>query len=174
MIYIYLKMFIECKISKFSNLTLNKRLQILKAQDDFFKINQREATISELATLTKLSKNLVEATLLEPSLDIENISENKIAYLIGAYEIEEYVMDKIINEEDSEIVNRCLLELNENEKMIVESIFGLNENEVKSLGDLAKESHVSRQRIHEVKNKILKKIYSENKVVLDEYYMKRF
>jgi len=173
--WVKLKMVLEHKISNNKAvLTLNKRLQVLKARDDFFRKNQREATIRELVSLTKLSKNLVESALLETSLDIENISENKIAYIIGAYEIEEYVMDKITQEEDSTFINTWLGDLNENEQKIVENIFGLNGNEVKSLGDLARESHVSRQYVHQVKKKIMKKLYSKNQTLLDEYYEKRF
>lgn len=170
-----LKMVLERKTSNNkANLTLYKRLQILKARDDFFRINKREATTSELVALTKLSKTLVEASLLEPSLDIENISENKIAYIVGASEIEEYVMDKITQEEDSEFINTCLLDFDEKEKMIIENVFGLNENEVKTLGELAKELHVSKQYVHEIKKKTLKKLYSENKMNFDEYHKKRF
>lgn len=173
--WIKLKMVLEHKISNNkAKLALNKRLQILKARDDFFIINHREATISELVTLTKVSKNLVEAALLETPLDIESISENKVAHILGAHEIEEYVMDKIINGEDNEIINTCLLNLSEKEKMIVENVFGLNGDEVKSLGELAKEFHLSKQRIHQVKKKILKRIYDENKTLLDEYHKKRF
>ena len=173
--WINLKKVLEHKISiNGAKLTISERLRILKCRDDFFRKNQREATIRELVSLTKLSKNLVESALLETSLDIENISENKIAYIIGAYEIEEYVMDKITQEEDSTFINTWLGDLNENEQKIVENIFGLNGNEVKSLGDLARESHVSRQYVHQVKKKIMKKLYSKNQTLLDEYYEKRF
>lgn len=170
-----LKMVLERKISNNkANLTLYNRLCILKSRDDFFRINQREATINELVTLTKLSKNLVEAALLEPTLDIENLSENKINYLIGSYEVEEYVIDKIIQEKDCEIINQCLSDLTEKRRIIIEKFYGINENDEKSLSEIGEELNISKQCAHEMKNRSLKKLYKKNKSLLDLYHQVRF
>jgi len=173
--WINLKKVLEHKISiNGAKLTISERLRILKCRDDFFRKNQREATINELVTLTKLSKNLVEASLLETSLDIENLSENKINYLIGSYEVEEYVIDKIIQEKDCEIINQCLSDLTEKRRIIIEKFYGINENDEKSLSEIGEELNISKQCVHEMKNRSLKKIYKKNKILLDLYHQVRF
>lgn len=173
--WITLKRVLEHKICNHkATMTLNERVRIIKARDDFFRKNQREATINELVTLTKLSKNLVEAALLETSLDIENFSENKINYLIGSYEVEEYVIDKIINEKDCEIINQCLGDLTEKRRIIIEKFYGINENDEKSLSEIGEELNISKQCAHEMKNRSLKKIYKQNKRLLDLYHQVRF
>jgi len=173
--WINLKKVLEHKISiNGAKLTISERLRILKCRDDFFRKNQREATINELVTLTKLSKNLVEASLLETSLDIENLSENKINYLIGSYEVEEYVIDKIIQEKDCEIINQCLSDLTEKRRIIIEKFYGINENDEKSLSEIGEELNISKQCVHEMKNRSLKKIYNKNKILLDLYHQVRF
>ena len=149
-------------------------MRIIKARDDFFRQNQSEATINDLVTLTKLSKNLVEAALLETSLDIENLSENKINYLIGSYEVEEYVMDKIIQEKDCEIINKCLGDLTEKRRIIIEKFYGINECDEKSLSEIWEKLNISKQCAHEMKNRSLKKIYKKNKRLLDLYHQVRF
>lgn len=126
---------------------------IFKAETEFKK-SDKEYAIDDIAKKAKLkSERVIELKNIPKHLiDLNLLEEVEMEYL--SYKIE----DHSINEERKNKLNRIstffLALLDERERYIIESYYGINGYE-KTYEEIGEELGVSRQRIHQIKNKAI-------------------
>ena len=98
-----------------------------------------------------------------PTINIYDLNENEFSY-----EIE----DKIENDLLKEDLNDILLTLTPKQAKIIKLRFGLEDGRARTLEEIAKEIHVTRERIRQIESKALKRLRhpSRSTKIKDYYY----
>ena len=110
---------------------------------------QREPEIEEVAKSLNLDVDTIRK--------IQEISKEIIS--LGGNEVKEDKKEESSTDQDK--VVELLSCLNEQEKRVIESLFGLNGKEVKNLENLAKEMSISASQVQQIKENALLKMKNE-------------
>jgi len=142
---------------------------IKKAQEDFYNINQREATIEELVELTSINKDIIKRVLSIKVCYLNDFNDEELANMIGYDDVLEKIINQSMRIETSKVVEECLMCLSERSREFIHRIYGFNGANIETLTHIAEENNISRQAVHRIKERALVKIYKKNSKKLENY-----
>ncbi len=145
----------------------NEKVKYIKEIKQLSKSLNRVPTIEEIKEETGLEEDKIKifAQMQQKSISIDTVDENQkeIECIYDENQTKAFndIIDKITEEEIKEIINN--LNLTKNENYVLKMRLGLNENnEVKTLSELAIELNLTRERIRQVYFSAIKKIYADD------------
>ena len=136
---------------------------LIKTHQRLLQENKREPDINELATAMGVSVKKVQelSNVIKNPISVEQpISE------FGNYSIIDYMedkqnmsaLDKIINENLSQEIQKVLDTLSEREKSVVEMRFGIGSHGNKTLEEVGDRFNLSRERIRQIQHKAMSRL----------------
>lgn len=143
--------------------------KVRKVSRQFLLDNGREAKAEEIAQLMDMPVEHIEEIfkLFQETISLETpIGEEEDAVLI------DFVSDSKVQEQFytveqlmiREQIDEILSELSEREQRILRLRFGLEDGEIRTLEEIGKEYHVTRERIRQIEVKALRKLRSKTKI----------
>ena len=126
---------------------------------------QRNPTDNEIAQKTKLTEDLVSSTLqiktrhhsLDAPLPGSEADENFLLDTLSHQDIPT-PDDNLLYESLKKEINAALQILTNKEAMVIERFFGLNRKRTASLGEIAQNLGLSKERVRQIKNSALRKL----------------
>ena len=154
----------------------DKITKIKKYQIEFYIKNGREASIKELSEHFSVSEKRIEEIIVfaqdTVSLD-QNIKDNENITLGDSVTDNNSISpeDYAFHEKLKDDIEILLSILNERERQIITRRFGLDGNNSSTLAEIGKEYNLTRERIRQIENSALKKLYKDaNDKKLYNYY----
>lgn len=154
----------------------DKITKIKKYQIEFYIKNGREASIKELSEHFSVSEKRIEEIIVfaqdTVSLD-QNIKDNESITLGDSVTDNNSISpeDYAFHEKLKDDIEILLSILNERERQIIIRRFGLDGNNSSTLAEIGKEYNLTRERIRQIENSALKKLYKDaNDKKLYNYY----
>lgn len=154
--YIYIKGAITRSLSKYArsyHLPISKAEKIVKMnkyEEELLDLNEDEI-IKRLAEKMNMKgsqiKELRNYRLKKTRYDSERIFDMLIQQEIDVYDV------KL-----KEILNKAILDLSDKEQYIINSYYGLNNYERKTLDEIGEVLNISKERVRQIRNKSLNKI----------------
>ncbi|HOK40345.1 MAG TPA: RNA polymerase sigma factor RpoD/SigA [bacterium] len=147
----------------------------IKSSKEYYRLYDKEPTIEELAKymglpINKLMK-IMQLSQQPTSLD-SIITENQSnMYNIIEDENANKEFEKILaDEKTNEIKTIIETNLTDKEKIILNMLYGLNGEKPKSLAEIGRELNITRERVRQIKNKIMNKIKKIYKEIIKEKF----
>lgn len=156
-----------------------KIIKYSKVQNEFWKYNERAASVEEMAEL--LNTNLDEIKKIQSYENIANLTSLDMPIgedggsIIGEFITdekyqtpEEYVEEVVLKQEIKELFDK---KLSSKEARILELRFGLTDNRTHTLEEIGQTENVTRERIRQIEAKAIRKLQkSINAERLKDFY----
>jgi RNA polymerase primary sigma factor len=154
--------------SRMIRLPLNKVANVNKVNQAISRLEQkyqREPTDKEIAEQTKLTEEIVSSVLRiksrHHSLDAPvpgNDAEDRCLCEMISYPDSPAPDENLLNDSLRKEINAALQILTSREAMVIEKFFGLNKKRNFSLGEIAQNMGLSKERVRQIKNSALRKL----------------
>ena len=143
--------------------TMDAVKSLLKHRQKFLQSNHREPDINELAEFMNIPVKKVRElkNIIKNPISIEEpISEFGNYNIIDYIEDKQYVsaLNKIINENLKDQINKVLSTLPEREKNVIEMRFGIGFSGAKTLNEVGDRFHLSRERVRQLQQRAISKL----------------
>lgn len=143
--------------------------KVIRANRHYIQMNGYEATVDELAQITKLSTKKVQLALnsSQDPISLDNFSgdEQKSRFADFIEDVNSERPDHEINKGFiKEIIESVLVELDEKEQLIIRMRFGLDDGRVKTLKETGDLHDISRERVRQIESKALAKLKHPQRV----------
>ncbi len=149
--------------------------KISKVLNQFEQENERRPSIDEIADSIELPEDKIEDALkvntrhISMDAPLADGEENSLIDILPNNDAPmadtELVMESLRNE-----INRALLTLNERERLIIESFFGINQPEM-TLEEIGEKFGLTRERVRQIKEKAIRRLRHNTKNKLLKAYL---
>jgi RNA polymerase primary sigma factor len=146
----------------------DKMNQIEKASDQLLHKFNREPTLEEIAETTKTPLKTVEKVVqsFKDAVSIEAFAEGNSDMLVNSSlnDKNNSIVEGVISSDLSQALEMILSDLSQRERKIAKLRFGIGEKHDHNLEEIGKEFNLSRERIRQISENILKKLKAPNNV----------
>jgi len=142
--------------------------QIEKASDQLLQKHKREPTLEEIAETTNTPLKTVVKVVqsFKDSVSIEAFAEGNSDMSINAAlnDKNNSIVEEVMSSDLSQTLEVILSDLSQRERKIAKLRFGIGEKHDHNLEEIGQEFNLSRERIRQISENILRKLKSPNTV----------
>ncbi len=146
----------------------DKMNQIEKASDQLLQKLNREPTLEEVAETTHTPLKTVEKVVqsFKDSVSIDAFAEwnSDLPLNSSLHDKNNSIVEEVISSDLSQTLEMILSDLSQRERKIAKLRFGIGEKHDHNLEEIGQEFHLSRERIRQISENILRKLKAPNNV----------